>query len=152
MGDGYNFQRLREEILTLSKATNWEVARKEWNLIGVYEADEPKTCLCGHNPIREICEISNRLTGFEAEVGNRCVRRFIGLRSDLIFSAIKRIQADISKSLNAEAIVFFMKRGILTGWEYQFLQNTKNKRNLSDSQLSKRLDINKKILRLISSR
>lgn len=152
MGEGHNFKQLRDGILVLSNATDWEVAQKEWSLVNVYEADEPETCLCGHFPIMEICQISNRITGHRTEVGNRCVQRFLGVRSDLIFTAIKRIRKNISKSLNADAIAFFKERGALNDWEYGFLQDTKNKRNLSTAQMTARRRINAKILSAISRR
>ena len=152
MGDGYNFKQLQERILALSDAADWDVARKEWSLVDVSEADEPETRLCGHFPIVEICQISNRVTGHKTEVGNRCVRRFLGFRSDLIFTAIKRIRKDISKSLNADAIAFFRERGLLTHWEYGFLQNTMSKRNLSAAQSATRNSINEKVLSAISRR
>ena len=152
MGDGYNFKQLREGILALSEASNWDVARKEWALHYVYEADEPETCLCGHFPIIEICEISNRVTKKKVEVGNRCVRRFLGFRSDLIFTAIKRIRKDITKSLNEDAIAFFKERGLLTKWEYGFLQDTMKKRNLSGKQFASRKTINEKVLVAIKRR
>lgn len=60
MEDGYNFRQLRDGILALSEASDWEVARKEWSLVDVYEVDEPETCLCGHRPIIEICCLSNK--------------------------------------------------------------------------------------------
>ena len=107
MGDGYNFQQLKKHILPLSHAGAWEVAVKEWSLVGIHEADEPETCPCGHFPIMEVCSIHNRVTGQSTEVGNICVKRFLGLRSDLIFTAIKRIRKDPEKSLNADAIAFF---------------------------------------------
>ena len=47
MGDDYNFQRLRNRILALSEAAEWEVARREWALVDVYEADELETCFAG---------------------------------------------------------------------------------------------------------
>ncbi len=121
MGDGYNFARLREQILARSQALDWEVARKEWGLVTIFEAEEPETCLCGHYPIIEICEISNRITKHRAEVGNCCVKRFLGLRSDLIFSTIKRIRKDPDKSLNADAAAYFKAKGVLNDWEYSFL-------------------------------
>ena len=152
MGDGYNFKQLQERILALSDAADWDIARKEWSLVDVSEADEPETCLCGHFPIVEICQISNRVTGHKTEVGNRCVRRFLGFRSDLIFTAIKRIRKDISKSLNADAIAFFRERGLFTHWEYGFLQNTMSKRNLSAAQSATRKSINEKVLSAISRR
>ena len=71
------------------------------SLTGIHEADEPETCPCGHFPIMEICSIHNRVTYHTTGVGNVCVKRFLGLRSDLIFTAIKRIKNDLGKSLNA---------------------------------------------------
>lgn len=152
MGDGYNFKELRRRILALSEASDWEVARKEWSLVDIYEADEPQTCLCGHFPIIEICEISNRVTKQETEVGNVCVQRFLGIRSDLIFAAIKRIRKELTRSLNADSITFFREKGLLTAWEYGFLQNTMKKRNLSPAQLQSRETINKKVLNAIRRR
>lgn len=152
MGDGYNFQVLSREILSRSQAADWETARKEWVLIEIYESDEAETCLCEHWPIREICVIRNRLNGQSTEVGNVCVKRFLGIRSDLIFAGIKRIRRDISKSLNADSIVFFYERGIITDWEYGFLQDTKLKRVLSVRQAETRENINRKVLAAISRR
>ena len=84
MGDGYNFQQLKAAILALSRATDWEVAKKEWRLVEISEADEPETCLCGHFPIIELCTISNATT---VKIGGRrqCVREALPrlpLRSD----------------------------------------------------------------------
>jgi hypothetical protein len=152
MGEGHNFRQLRDRILALSQASEWEVARKEWSLVDISEANEPDTCLCGHFPIIEICLIANRVTGQRTEVGNRCVKRFLGFRSDLIFDAIKRIRKDITKSLNADAIAFFNERGLLTVWEYGFLQDTMSKRSLSVAQVAARKKINEKILAAISKR
>jgi len=134
VGEGYNFKQLRDAILALSQAGEWEVARREWSLVDISEADDPETCLCGHFPIIEICTIANRLTGHRAEIGNRCVKRFLGLRSDLIFAAIKRIRKDITKGLNEDAVVFFNERGLLTSREYKFLKDTLSKRVLSPAQ------------------
>jgi len=152
MGDGYNFEQLRAAILKLSKAQDWEVARKEWALITIYEVGEPDTCLCGHFPIIEICEIENRTTGNRADVGNVCIRRFLGFRSDLIFAGLKRIRKDIEKSLNSDAISLFRQRGALNDWEYEFLQDTMRKRRLSPAQLAKRKSINTKILKAVAKR
>jgi hypothetical protein len=82
MGDGYNFEQLKTAILSLSRATGWEVAKKEWRLVDISEADEPESCLCGHYPIIELCTIANATTGNSVDVGNVCVKRFLGFRSD----------------------------------------------------------------------
>jgi hypothetical protein len=152
MSEGYNFIRLREAILARSHATDWETARKEWGLVTIFEADEPETCLCGHHPIMEICEISNRLTKGHAEVGNCCVKRFLGLRSDLIFTGLKRIRKDIDKSLNADSITYFREKAVLNDWEYAFLQSTMRKKILSSAQAEKRRGINRKVLAAVARR
>lgn len=153
MGESYNFKQLKFEILALSRATDWDTARKEWALVEIDEVQIPEACLCGcHCPIIEVCEIFNRITGHSTEVGNICVKRFLGIRSDLIFKALKRIRKDNQKSLNEDAIVFFKDKGLFNDWEYAFLHNTKRKRNLSAKQLEHRLRINRKVLAAISQR
>lgn len=150
VGDGFNFVQLKSAILGLSRAQNWEAAKSEWRLIDVSEADEAETCLCGHHPIFELCSIKNGVTGSVTTVGNVCVKRFLGLRSDLVFASIKRIRTDLEKGINAQAASLFFQSGILNQWEYDFCQDTSRKRNLTDKQLVKRISINRKILGAIS--
>jgi len=152
MSDGYNFVQLRDAILKMSRATDWEIAKKEWALTNVYEVDEPDTCQCGHYPIIEICGITNRVTGHSADVGNVCIKRFLGLRSDLIFAGLKRIRKDDAKALNADAIAFFYERRVLTDWEYSFLQDTKRKLKPSPAQAAQRQRINRKVLAAVAKR
>jgi hypothetical protein len=152
MGEGYNFQQLKAEVLSRSRATEWEVAKNEWSLVGISEADEPETCLCGHYPIIELCTIHNRVTLVSVDVGNVCVNRFLGFRSDIIFQSLKRIRKDITKSVGAEATVFFYERHIINAWEYKFQQNTMRKRNLTGAQMAARQKINEKVIASIRKR
>jgi hypothetical protein len=140
--------RLRQNIIAISVAKTWEAAKSEWSLHGIYfcPKDQPQTCLCGHFPIREICKIVNRDNKFSVEVGNCCVKKFIGLPSDKIFRGIKRIQKDGSKSLNADAIEHAHKSNWINDYEYRFSLNTAYKRNLSIKQLAIREQINHKVL------
>ena len=152
MGDGYNFHHLQREILARSRATDWETAKREWYLLSISEADDPETCLCSHFPIIELCTIANRITGIQVDVGNVCVKRFLGFRSDLIFASIKRIRSDVTRSIGAEAAVLFHERGIINAWEYGIQQNTRAKRNLSGKQMETRMSINRKILASLKRR
>jgi hypothetical protein len=152
MGDGYNFAALKAEILRHSKATDWATARREWALVNIHRSEENETCLCQHYPIREICVIKNGLTGHVTEVGNVCVKRFLGIRSDRLFSAVRRIQKDITKSLNEDAIAFFHQCGVINSWEYEFLQNTQKKRGLTVKQMNVRQGINRQVLEIIARR
>ena len=138
--------KLTEEIINRSQSKVWDKAKMEWSLHEIYEADEPEICLCGHFPIIEICTLKNKLNGKFARVGNCCVKKFIGLRSDLIFRAFKRVREDIQKSLNAEAIKHAYDKGWINEWEYEFSIDTMRKRILSAKQLKARMQINKKML------
>lgn len=152
MSDGYNFAQLKAEILSLSKAQDWDVARKEWKLVGISQADEPETCLCGHFPIIDLCTITNSVTRNSVDVGNVCVKRFLGFRSDLIFASIKRIRANLDKSIGPDAAVLFHQQGIINEWEYRFQQDTGRKRDLTAKQLAIRHSINRKVLASIARR
>lgn len=154
MAEGYNFERLRDAILPLSQADDWVIAKKEWELVSISQAepDEPETCLCGHHPILELCEIRNRLTHHMAIVGNQCVRRFLGLESEALFRGIRRIRKDVAKSMGSDLAVWLFERSLITQWEYEFQGSTSRKRILSDKQQRHRQQINQKALRAIMRR
>lgn len=137
---------LTTQIINRSQSKIWDAAKLEWNLYQIYEAEEPERCLCGHFPIMEICILKNKLNGQLATVGNCCVKKFIGLPSDLIFQAVKRVRKDNQKSLNAEAIQHAYDKGWINKWEYDFSINTMRKKNLSEKQLNTRIKVNEKML------
>jgi hypothetical protein len=138
--------RLSQEIIKLSVADVWDLAKLEWALHEIYETDEPETCLCGHFPIIEICTLINNRNRNFATVGNCCVKKFIGLPSDKIFQAVKRIRKDNEKSLNAEAIQHAHLKGWINDWEKAFYINIMRKRSLTRSQIEKKIQVNEKML------
>jgi len=138
--------KLTTEIIRLSSATNWAAAKSEWSLLEVYESVEPDTCLCGHFPIIEICVIANKRNGNKAIVGNVCVNKFLGLPSDNIFRSVKRVAKDNTKSLSVEAINHAHAKNWINDWERGFSLDTRGKRNMSEKQTQKRMQINKKVM------
>lgn len=138
--------QLTTEILNRSLARTWDEAKLEWVLLEVYEAEKPETCLCGHFPIIELCVLSNRKNQNQATVGNCCVKKFIGLPSDKIFQAVKRIRKDQAKSLNGEAIQHAFDRRWINEWEKNFYFDIMRKRNLSPKQAGIKNDINLRVL------
>lgn len=142
--------KLAEAIIALSAGKTWDESKLEWQLEEVYNQDEPDTCLCGHFPIVEICVLRNKLNGNTAEVGNVCVKKFLGLPSDKIFNAIHRVARDDKRALNAEAIDHAHRRGWINDWERDFYFNTMRKRILSARQSAKRIQINQLVLKQTS--
>jgi len=138
--------KLSQEIISLSVADTWEVAKSEWELSEIYFSDGSDTCLCGHYPIIELCEIRNKKNQKITIVGNCCVNKFMGLPSKKIFQAVKRIRKDSKKSLNSEAIDLAYSKDWINKWEYDFYTDTLRKRLLTEQQGLKRKQINDKIL------
>ena len=139
--------KLTTEIIARSQAKTWDQAKLEWSLFDVYEVEEPETCLCGHFPIIELCTLRNKLNEGEATVGNCCVKKFIGLPSEKIFQAVKRVRKDGTKSLNAEAIAHAFSKSWITEWEQNFYFDVMRKRNLTVKQAAKKAQINEKFIR-----
>ena len=143
-------QQLSAEIIARSVATKWHPARLKWALETVYFTDEPETCLCSHFPIIELCVLRNFKNGGEAGVGNHCVKKFMGLASDKIFVALKRIQRDDEAALNTEAIEYAHRRKWINDWERGFYLDTWRKRGLSGRQMEVLVEINRKVLAAVA--
>lgn len=138
--------KFTEEILKYSQSKIWDVAKLEWRLRDIFEAEKPETCLCGKFPIIEVCILQNILNTRLVIVGNCCVKKFFNLPSDKFLKAVSRVHIDNQKSLNAEVIQYAYEKNWINEWEYDFLIGNMRKRNLTDSQLQKRMKINEKML------
>lgn len=140
--------RLTAEILALSVAKIWNDAKLEWHIAEVRKDEEPSTCLCGHNPILEVCTIRNEKTGCSAVVGNCCVKKFVGLSSDKIFRAVARVQRDWWRALNAETIEHAYERGWITHSARDLYRDTMRKKigGMNGEQSKTRYEINMLIL------
>lgn len=139
--------KLTTEIVARSVSPVWDAAKLEWTLHEVYEAEEPETCLCGHFPIIELCVLRNKMNSQLATVGNCCVKKFIGLPSDLIFQAVKRVRSDATKSLNGESLAHAKDKGWINQWEYDFYLRIMRKRNLTAKQAAKKVQVNEQFMR-----
>lgn len=142
--------KLFREIGKLSTTPKWDFAKQEWDLNRIYEipeGEDSEQCLCGHYPIREVCELVNRLNQKVVEVGNHCVNKFFEIPSESIFVGVKRVRKDITKSFSAEAITYAFEKGFITQWQYGFYMDIKGKRKLTESQMRKKMEANRAILR-----
>lgn len=147
MGSGHNFQKFTTAILALSNAKDWLEAKPEWELHIVYNDDADRTCECGHQPIQQICVIKNRDNGNEAEVGNVCVHNFMQLASRRIFAVLRRVRAEVTKSLNPAALELFTRRGVIDSVEQaEYLDYWRKRSNMTDIQRRQKADINSRVL------
>ena len=150
MGSGHNFEKFTAAILALSNAKKWLDAKPEWELHLVYNDVSERTCECGHQPIHQICVIKNRENANEAEVGNVCVHNFMQLASRRIFSVIRRVRAEKTKSFNPAALDLFRRRGVVSAAEVEdYLSYWRKRTNMSDREREQKVDINKRILAFV---
>lgn len=139
-------EKLHAEIIERSNATDWERAVREWTLDHIWFNDDPQTCLCGHQPIKEICQIVNGVNGNYAEVGNCCIKKFFeDLDSNGLFTTARNVISGRSSSYNEEMIRFAFAHGIITLADRNFYWDIWRKRKLSVKQSSWKDAINRKI-------
>lgn len=141
----HNFETLKTHILAISRATDFEAARREWTLIDIELHEEMTNCPCGQDII-EKCLIKNTVTGARTYVGNVCINRFIGIDTGNAFDGLKRIKEDPSANANEDLIMHAHKLGYIHEREYDFLMETRRKRKLSPKQLQWKEKINWRIL------
>lgn len=147
MGAGHNELKFKAAILGLSNSQDWDTAKAEWQLHFVYDDRRDRSCECDHAPIHQICVIKNRDNGNETEVGNVCVRRFLRLLSNRVFSVIKRLRADKTKSLNPESLKLFRRRGVITeNEEDEYLVFWRKRTNMTDDQKALKEEVNERVL------
>ena len=141
----HSFERLCEHILPLSKATDFNAAKREWELAGIELHEEMTHCPCGQE-IKEMCFIRNAITHATTHVGNVCIQRFIGIDTGNTFAGLRRIASNLSANANEDLIIHAHQLGFIYENEYSFLMDTRNKRNLSSKQLHWKEKINRRIL------
>lgn len=148
MGSGHNFQKFKDAILKLSNSPEWAEAKPEWELHCVYNDPSQRSCECGHQPIRQICVIKNKENGNEAEVGNVCIHKFMQFASQRIFAVLRRVQAEITKSLNPASLDLFARRGAITQEEAEdYKAYWRKRKSLNDEDRAQKLDINERVLK-----
>lgn len=144
--ESYQGGLLALEIIERSEAAVWSLAKLEWELVDVFFDDDLQKCLCGHYPIKEICIIKNRENLREVIVGNHCVKKFMGLTSDKIFTSIKRVRSDISKSVDGETLQHAYRKNWINDWEFKFYISIMRKRKLTEKQRLTKEKVNSKML------
>lgn len=145
--------RLKTEILKRSNSTDWNEAKKEWNLESI-TTDETvsSTCLCGHFPIKQLCHLHNPKTNNKAIVGNCCVNKFIPeLESNKIFTSISKVSKSLDNTLNKKTLAYCLDRDIITKFEYEVGRSFNNKKNFNAAQTLIRRIINRKALMHINN-
>lgn len=150
MAGSHNEAKFKAHILSLSKSSEWDEARAEWELQFVYDDSNDRACVCDHSPIHQICVIGNRENSSRAEVGNVCVKRFMRIMSQRAFACMKRLMSDSTKSLNPFSLDLFRRRGVISAAEEaDYLEYWRKRSTLTPTQAAQKYDINNRVLAYI---
>lgn len=151
---------LFREVVSKSESDVWEEAVREWDVASVREDEgRVESCVCGHEHLRYLFTIRNRLNGSEIyPIGSTCIKKF--KRGSLSKDVDCRLQA-IRLMREAERLgrgryvglrSGFFSRNLITHMrnkgafrrddrpigdaerDYGFLYDTFNKRKLDDEQ------------------
>ena len=144
-----NFKQLKTVLIEGSISKSFEDAINEWAETNrYYVSDDGNNCICGKTNIREICIITNILSGKELTVGNCCINHFCTTDSNLFFRALAKISRDHARSANAALIKFAHNRNVFDHWEFAFYSNIwrKHNKSLSPKQLARKRYLNEKLL------
>lgn len=137
---------LKIKILQASNSKEWNIAVKEWEILRVYFSDDPQKCLCGHYPIKRICELVNKITGSIEKVGSCCVTKFLPIKPELLMNSIKRIKENNLATLKPEIIDLAYQLEVISAVEHNFYQKQKRRSNLNALGKNLAREINLKIL------
>lgn len=143
------FEILQEKILNQSESKIWEHAKREWKLNYIYENESHQECVCGHYPIKEICVIKNIKNKNQREIGNHCIKQFLGLNTSKLFLSVKKVKKDIVASVDCDTLDYAYENNFISNWDFNFYSHIRLKRILSQKQLDQKIRINEKIFEII---
>ena len=89
----HNFQTLRRVVVNASRASHWDQAVLEWQVMGVKEDPASSgTCVCGKRGLRYLYEIYNRQTTHTLlPIGSSCVEMFGLDELDMSVAELRRL-------------------------------------------------------------
>jgi len=145
-----NHYKLIKRVMSLSHATNWDDAKKEWKIIEITEVDKDEdygSCLCGKYPIKEMIQMFNGITRSEIIVGNCCVNKFFDIdKYNKVFNALKK------NKVNSLMIDESYAKNIINSWEKNFMMSVWRKRNFTKKQVDKYKILSQKIIKFYKSK
>ena len=129
-----NDKLLKERVVELSEATNWNLANTEWVLYDLYK-EENGTCLCSKYPITKQCILVNHFNNNKITVGSSCVNKFFNINTEKYFKNIMEVEQDETVYMMPEILELLHKKKLINGWQLDFYLDIMKYKRLSEKQL-----------------
>ena len=119
-------QGLIDAILLHSKANEFVNAKQEWELTDVSYSAKPHKCPCGQ-PIKRLCELTNKETDVKLTVGADCTEYFVGIPIDVrFFEFYKELVQDRQIKIPEYVLNYLVQFNYVYPAEVKFLQQCGN--------------------------
>lgn len=119
-------QGLIDAILLHSKANEFVNAKQEWELTDVSYSAKPHKCPCGQ-PIKRLCELTNKETDIKLTVGADCTEYFVGIPIDVrFFEFYKELVQDRQTKIPEYVLNYLVQFNYVYPAEVKFLQQCGN--------------------------
>lgn len=119
-------QGLIDAILLHSKANEFAIAKQEWELTDVSYSAKPHKCPCGQ-PIKRLCELTNKETDVKLTVGADCTEYFVGIPIDVrFFEFYKELVQDRRTKIPEYVLNYLAQFNYIYPAEVTFLQQCGN--------------------------
>lgn len=119
-------QGLIDAILLHSKANEFVNAKQEWELTDVSYSAKPHKCPCGQ-PIKRLCELTNKETDVKLTVGADCTEYFVGISIDVrFFEFYKELVQDRQTNIPEYVLNYLVQFNYVYPAEVKFLQQCGN--------------------------
>ncbi len=136
-------KNLIEPIVEASVSDRWETAVLEWDICNCEEDESAETnCMCGHEGIRYLFYIRNRINGTTfGPIGSECIKKFgrkdlasevdVQERMFKLYEAItKRVRIELDSTFFSRKFLLYLhEQGAVDEYDYGFMLDMFNKRD-----------------------
>lgn len=137
---------LKYKIKENSLVKSFPEAKEEWEILNVFISGKGDKCICGHQPIKRVCEIVNKETGAVVKIGSCCLSRFFDFKPTRIETGLNKLKENIKNNLSPYLLEIALQLHLITVIEERFYQKIKAKSRLNQILLKQKIEINKKVL------
>ncbi|MEZ8274183.1 hypothetical protein AB6C54_23550 [Vibrio splendidus] len=136
---------LFKQIIDLSRARNWDEAKKEWRFKDFSQGIADVTCLCGKCSISKVFTLHNRYTESKIGLGSSCIRKFIPFTDKTLRNNAIEVLQDNTKQFHLNIMNQCVAQGIIDQIELFHYLPVRKRKSIEPRKLEHRIAVNKRV-------
>ncbi|EKA4523340.1 hypothetical protein B4926_19005 [Vibrio cholerae] len=137
--------KLFEQVIALSRASDWENAKKEWEFKGFSQGNADETCLCGKCSISKIFTLFNKHTRCQIALGSSCINKFIPFTDQNLRKNAIQVLQDNTKQFDLKIMNQCLTQGIIEQNDLFYYAPIGKRKSIDPWKLEHRVEVNMKI-------